>query len=184
MPVYEIGKLYRRDRTIWPLGAQFNYRGGALELVIFFDQPSPRQVEAVKTGTAGFGLYDEQGLVVLMYHFLHDHGGVPWSDAPYHLGLVPEAQHVSPPDPDWLTPETRALLHIILVNATGGQILALRAVTLSPEFTDRLFRAIRAQTAHPFDSQAYSSQLKALYLKCPTPGHLVHACSVRCDGEE
>jgi hypothetical protein len=70
------------------------------------------------------------------------------------------------------------------VNATGGEIRALRAVTLSPEFTARLFRAIQAQTAHEFGSQAYGSQLKALYLECPTRGHLVHACSVRCDGEE
>jgi hypothetical protein len=104
MPVYEVGKPYRPDREIWPLGAQFNYRGGVLELVLFLDQPTPRQVEAVKTGTAGFGLYDERGLVVLMYYFLHDQGGVPWSVAPYQYHLVPEAQRVPPPDPDRLTP--------------------------------------------------------------------------------
>jgi hypothetical protein len=184
MPVYEVGKLYRHNRTIWPQGAQFNYRGGAIELVLFFDQPTPRQVEAVKTGTAGFGLFDEQGLVVLLHRFRQDQGGVPWSDAPYQYHLVLEAQRVPPPDPSALTPETRALLHIILVNATGGEILALRAVTLSHEFTARLFRAIGRQAARPFDPWAYRLELDALYFHYPTSGHMVHACSVRCDGGE
>jgi hypothetical protein len=64
------------------------------------------------------------GLVVLLYRFRHDQGGVPWSDATYQYHLVPEAQRVPPSDPRTLTPETRALLHIILANATGGEILA------------------------------------------------------------
>jgi hypothetical protein len=178
----EVGKPYNPDRKMWPEGNQFNYRSGELELVLFFDQPTPAEIRAVKTGRADFGLYDADGLVVLCYRFWHDLGGVPWSDAPYHIGLVPQAERIAPPDPSTLTAETRALLQIILVNATGGQIRALRMVSLSPEFTARLFGVIRAQASRPFDSRQYDSLLKSLSFQFPTSDHLVDACSVRCEG--
>jgi hypothetical protein len=138
---YAVGAPYHRvvsvspGRKIWPQRAQFNYRGGEPELVLFVDQPTLIEMQAVKTGWADFALSDADGLAVLCYRFRHDQGRVPWSDAPYYFGLVSKAEQMLPPDPGQLTPETRALLHVILVNATGGQIQALRAVTLSPTFT-------------------------------------------------
>jgi hypothetical protein len=108
--------------------------------------------------------------------------GKAWSDAPYHYQLVPERDRIAPPDPGKLSPESRAILHIVLVNATGGQIRALRAVSLSPEFTRGLFSAIGHQAAGPFDAQRYDSQLKALYLQFPTADQLAGACSIRCEG--
>jgi hypothetical protein len=191
--LYSVGSPYHPDRKMWPDGAQFNYRDGDLELALFPDQPTPSEVKAVKTGRADFGLYDADGLAVLLYRFghdqggvpyrfRHDQGGVPWSDVPYHFGLVSKAEQVLPPDPGQLTPETRALLHVILVNASGGQIQALRTVSLSPEFTARLFGAIRAQASGPFDSRAYHSQLKALHYQYPSSSQLAEACSVRCEG--
>ncbi len=129
----EVGKPYHPDRKIWPQGPQFNYRGGELEL--FFDQPTPEEVRAVKEGRAEFALYDHDGLIVLYYRFADPRGGVPWSDAPYHYHLVPEPERIPPPDPSKLSPEARAILHVILVNATGGQIRALRQLSLSTELT-------------------------------------------------
>jgi hypothetical protein len=177
---YEVGKPYHPDRRIWPQGPQFNSRGG--ELVLFLDQPTPAEVQAVKTGRADFGLYDADGLVVLLYQFRHDQGGLPWSDPPYHYHLDPVPEWVLPPDPGSLSAEARALLHVVLVNATGGQIRALRTLTLSPEFTARLFRAIRAQSSGTFNAPAYDSQLGALYFQYPTSDQLAAACSVWCEG--
>jgi hypothetical protein len=178
----EVGKPYHPDRKMWPQGNQFSYRGRELVLVLFFDQPTPAEVQAVRHGMADFGLYDADDLVVLCYRFHHDQGGVPWSDAPYHIGLVPQGERIIPPDPATLTPESRAVLHIILVNATGGQIRALRQVSLSPEFTARLFGAIRAQASRPFDSRQYGSRLRSLNFQFPTSDLLVAVCSVRCEG--
>jgi|GEM_PF-5704629 len=42
---------------------QFNYRGGQLVLVLFFDQPAPAEVLAVKEDRSEFALYDHDGLV-------------------------------------------------------------------------------------------------------------------------
>jgi hypothetical protein len=177
-----VGKPYPPGRRIWPQGNQFAYRGGRLELVLFFDQPTPAEIQAVKTGRPDFGLYDADGLVVLLYRFFHDQGGVPWSDATYHFRLVPQAERIDPPDPATLTPETRVLLAVVLVNATGGQIQALRMVSLSPEFTARLFTAIREQASRPFNSREYDSVLKSLNFRFPASDLLVDACSVRCEG--
>lgn len=174
----EEGEPYNPDRKMWPQTPQFNYRGGECELVLFFDSPTPAEVEAVKSGRSEFGLYARDGLVVLCYCFRHDQGGIPWSDASYHYQLVPEPERIPPPDFSKLTPETRAVLHVILVNATGGEVCALRQVSLSPEFTKSLFRAIGYQAVGPFNSRQYDSNLKGLYSKC-----LAEACSVRCEGE-
>jgi hypothetical protein len=70
--LHSVGSPYHPDRKMWPDGAQFNYRGGDLELVLFLNQPTPSQVKAVKTGRADFGLYDADGLAVLFYRFRHD----------------------------------------------------------------------------------------------------------------
>jgi hypothetical protein len=48
---------------MWPQTPQFNYRGGQLELVLFFDQPAPAEVLAVKEDRSEFALYDHDGLV-------------------------------------------------------------------------------------------------------------------------
>jgi hypothetical protein len=178
----EVGKPYHPDRKIWPLAPQFSYRGGECELVLFVDQPTQAEVAGVKLGRAGFALYDRDGLAVLCYRFVHPKGGIPWSDAPYHYQLVAEHERIPPPDPSRLSPESRAVLLVILVNATGGQVRALRQVSLSPEFTRALFWAIGQQAARPFDSRRYDADLKALYLEFPTSVHLVEACPVRCEG--
>jgi hypothetical protein len=153
-----------------------------LELVLFFDQPTPAEVDTVKSGRAVFGLYDRAGLVVLCYRFVDAKGGVPWSDAPYADHLVPERDRVLPPDPGKLSSESRAILHVVLVNATGGQIRAMRAVSLSPELTRGLFSAIGHQAAGAWDARRYDSQLKALYFEFPTADRLAGACSIRCEG--
>jgi hypothetical protein len=172
---YEVGKLYHPDRKIWPQGNQFNYRGGECELILFFDCPTPAEVDAVKSGLPEFGLYVRDGLVVLCYRFVHPKEGAPWSDAPYHYHLVPERDRIPPPDPDQLSAESRAILHIVLVNATGGQIRALRAVSLSPEFTRSLFSVIGHQAAGHWDARRYDSQLKAPYFQLPTADRLAGA---------
>jgi hypothetical protein len=63
--LYAVGQPYHPDRKMWPQTPQFNYRGGECELVLFFDQPTPAEVRAVKEGRSEFALYDRDGLVVL-----------------------------------------------------------------------------------------------------------------------
>jgi hypothetical protein len=176
---YEVGKLYNPARKMWPQTPQFNLRGGELELVLFFDSPTAAEVAAVHVSAAEFALYHDRDQVVLCYRF---RPGVPWSDAPYSYHLIPEAERIPPPDPEKLGPETRALLHILLVNATGGEIRVLRAVTLSPEFTRSLYAAISTQAQLPWDKAWYDRRLAELYRRYSTTEALVQACQHRTKG--
>jgi hypothetical protein len=176
---YIVGQPYHPSRKTWPQISQFNYRGGELELILFFDRPSPAEVAAVKQSPAEFGIYHEHDQIVLCYRF---NPGVPWSDAPYSYHLVPEPERVPPPSPDQLGPDARAILSILLVNATGGEVLALRAVSLSPVFTRALFAAIGAQAQLPWDSADYDRRVADVYARYPTSDALIAACSERTIG--
>jgi len=182
MHAYEVGRLYHPDRKVWPQGSQFVFRGGELELVLFFDNPSRHEVEAVRTGRSDFALYDHDDLVVLCYRFEGPKANVPWSDSPYCWHLVAAAERILPPDPATLTPESRTLLHVVLVNAVGGQIQALHSLTLSPDFTRALFSAITRQAARPFDRAAYDLTIDALYRRYQSSAELAATCTVRCRG--
>lgn len=179
--LYQVSHPYHPDRKVWPQASQLNWRGGELELVLFFDRPSRHEVEAVRVGRSEFALYDADDLVVVSYRFDGKRATVPWSDAPYQWHLVPVADRVLPPEPEAMTTETRVGLHVVLVNAMGGLIEALRLVTLSPEFTQALFAAIRRQAERPYDTTTYDRTLDTLYRRY-TSEQLVAASSVRCEG--
>lgn len=192
MHPYQVGKPYHPDRKIWPPGVQFNFRGGELELVLFFDSPTESEVAAVEKSTAEFALFvdtsavkftrlAESSPVILCYRF---EPGIPWKDAPFSYHTVPEHQRVPPPDDAKLQPETRALLHIVLVNATGGEVRARQTVSLSPEFTKELYRAIGRHAARPWDQAVYNRRLDEIHQRYPTTEALVAACGHRtCRGD-
>jgi hypothetical protein len=184
---YEVGKPFAPGATR-PEGAEFNWRSPECELVLCLASPSPDEVEAARIGPAEFGLYHEGDQIILCYRFRPAAGrksGMPWSDAPYHIGRLaaagrPAAEAVPPPDPAGLSAEARQLLHVVLLDERGI-VRVLRAVTLSPEFTRALYAAIRDQASRPYDRAAYEAGLDRLYARY-TSDRLVAACRVRCEG--
>ncbi|MBI3654031.1 MAG: hypothetical protein HY231_23620 [Acidobacteria bacterium] len=161
---YEVGKLYHPARTQWPEVTQYNFRAGQHELVLFLNNPTPREREALRRLPCEFGLRVEQDVIFLLYRF---GGDVPWSDAPYSIHLVPESERQIPA-PE-LSAETRTLLQVVLVDARTGLIVAMRAVTLSPEFTAALQHAIYEQHERPWiGASAYDAQIQQAYEKYPT----------------
>lgn len=176
MPTLTVGSAYHPSRTSWPECAQYNYRSGAHELVLFLGSPSPTETEACKSGQAHFALYARDSLLLLLYELSP---GLPWSDAPYSWHLLP-AHERDLPSAD-LGPEARAHLTIVLVDANTGLVRALRLVSFSHEFTVALHAAIRAQAAHAFDAKRYDRELAALYARCST-AKLLELCPARCLG--
>lgn len=174
---YEVGQPYHPSRRAWPEGAQYNYRQGQHELVLFFRSPTAREIEAVRHGQAEFGLYAHDDLLVLLYRF---GAGVPWSDAPYSWHLLDPQERILP-GPTGLV-EPHDLMHIILVDAQSGTIRALRAVTFSPAFTTVIRSAIRAQATRPFDAARYDQALRQLYQRYPTTETLLAAANARTRG--
>lgn len=171
MYLYEVGKLYNPERTRWQECAQYNYRGGQHELIIFYSRPSRQEVQAINKSESEFGLVVEGDVIFFLYRF----GSIlPWSDAPFSWWLVPEDERVMPP-PETST-ELRALLQVILVDADSGIIKAMRALTLSNEFTVKLHHAIYEQSQRNWPGDgAYEKQLQVAYQKYPDSATMARA---------
>jgi hypothetical protein len=171
-----VGQPYNPARRSWPECAQYNYRNGSHELLLFLASPSEREVKSVRGGESEFAILVAQPVIVLCYRFA---SGLPWSDAPFSWHLVPEAERELPPEPG---PEQRATLQVLLVDAATGIVRAIRLVTLSPDATMILHRAIAEQAAEPWDPGSYDRALEELYRRYPSSEAMARAAVVRVVG--
>jgi hypothetical protein len=185
--LYAVGWFYNPLRRQWPEGAQYGYRDGGHELLLFFRHPSPREVRAVESGPGEFALVAEGPLIVLLYQFrLADHPGavvrpaIPWGEALFTIHRVPLDERVLPELPH--DPDERALLTVMLIDADSGIIHAIRALTFPPAFTAELEEAIRQQAALPYDSDSYERLQAGLERRYPTTEALLSIARARCDG--
>lgn len=158
-----VGKPYHPARSVWDERADFNYRAGGHELVLFVGQARRSEVEAVKAGPVEFGLLVDQPLLFLVVRFLDSAGKSVMSfDCSYSWHRVPPEDRTMPPSWEETKPALRALCPIILVEATTGIVLALRTVTFSPVFTRALHRVIADQAALPYDAAEHDQAVDAM----------------------
>lgn len=175
MHQYKVGTLYNPRRRSWPGGSQYQFRLDQHELLLFFNRPTPREIEDVKRGAAEFAFLTSEDVLVFLFRFGRE---ILWSDAPYSIHMVPAEQRTVP-EPSGAV-EPHALLSVILVDASSGIIHALRAVSFSPAFTAALHLAIREQAARPWSGQAaYDRQLTELYTRYPTSEALLPLATAR-----
>jgi hypothetical protein len=149
----EVGKPYDPRRGSWPEGADYNFRQGGHELRIFLAGARPREVKAIRSGPLEFGFFAEPMGLFLITWF----GSSLRFDCSYHWQRMAETtgDRTLPPALEETSPALRALVTIILVEATNGVVLALRSVTFSPEFTRAIHRAIGDQVGAPYDRAAH-----------------------------
>lgn len=169
-----VGELYSPGKTRWPETAQYNYRSGAHELLILAANPTPEEIESVRAGRADFAVLASPPVLLLLYKFAPR---IPWSDAPFSVHLVPEAERQLPPDP---VGEERAGIQVILVDAATGVVRAIRLLSLSTQVTAGLHRAIRAQALIPWEPQAFDAALQRLYRD--QSKELAERADLRCRG--
>jgi hypothetical protein len=174
----EVGKPYHPNVSTWPEGGEYNFRAGQHELLLRFGNLKPEEIRDVAEAVCEFALTVEQGIIFLLYRFGR---AIDWSDAPYAWRLVPENQRQLPA-PE-ATGQTRALLNVILIEATTGIVRAIRAVTFSPEMTRALHQAIREQAAQAWNVEAFDADLAAIY-KQFSNHDLLRRAIVRCRGGE
>lgn len=177
MYVYEVDKPYHPDKRHWPEGVDYNYRAGEHELRIFMRTPSEVEIADIRKGEARFALAVEGDIVFFCYQF----GRGEWSDCGFSFHLVSETERVLPEIP--ATPETRALLTVLLIDAENGILKVIRAVSLSPKFTRKLHEAVRDQAARPFPDN-YDQQIEAAYRRYTSAQLAQDRAIVRCRGGE
>lgn len=185
---FQVGQSYNPMRSVWPECAQYNYRQGAHELVLFFAAPTAAEVAAVRTGPLDVALHVDGPVIDLLYRFrppdtpstwsgVGGPSAIPWSDAPFTIHLVPANERTLPSATG--TSEPHALVQIVLVDAASGIVHALRVASWSPAFTTAIHLAIAAQYAAPFDAQAYDRTLAALQARM-SARDLAYRANARC----
>jgi hypothetical protein len=174
----EVGKSYDPARRRWPEGADYNYRSGGHELRLFLGGATPAEVAAIRSSPVEFGFFAEPEGLFLITRF-----GTRMSfDRSYHWQRVAAEERTLPPPSEETSPELRALCTIILVEATTGVVLALRAVTFSPEFTRAIHRAIGDQVGAPYDRAAHERWVDGMTRL--STHQLWAKCTMQCQGEE
>jgi hypothetical protein len=177
VPTLSVGQPYIQGRASLDPRAEYNFRGGQHELLLCLRGLTAREVEAVRSGEAEFGLVLGEDVLFLLYRFGE---AIRWSDAPYTWHLVPAGEREPPARRR--SGESRALLTVVLVDADRNLVRALRALTLSPEFTRTLHAAIRRQAARVWTAEAYDAELRRAYARWPTSEAMLPAATVRCIG--
>lgn len=176
MAIYEVGKLYHPERRSWQEGAQFNLRSGVPELLLFFSRPNFHEILAVKKSDAQFGITKIEDVIFFFYKFGSE---IPWSDCPFSINLVPAKERIVP---ELDTEEGRLVLQIFLVEANSGILKAMRAVTLSPEFSQVLVKLANEQLTGNFDALGYDRQINKIYSDFPDTQSLLRECFVFSTG--
>jgi len=173
----EVGKPYQPGRRRWPEGVDYNWRSGGHELRLFLGGATRHEVEAVRSGPVQFGFFAEPEGLFLIARF-----GTRLSfDCSYNWHRLSADDRTLPPPSEETSPKLRAILTIILVEATSGVVLALRGVTFSPEFTRAIDRSIADQAAGPYDPAGHREWADGMTARLSTDQRW-ERCTMRCPG--
>jgi len=178
MPLIEVGKPLPGARPPYPEGGEFNLLDDGPELKLRYARLSKEEVRVLRRGECEFALVTDGPIVFFLYRFGR---AFPWSDAPYSWHLVPADRR---PDPTVFTSaEQRHLLQVIAYDAADATVYALRAVSLSPEFSRALAQAVLTQSAAPWPGkEAYAQAQADAYRRYPDSASMLVAAVARCRG--
>ena len=173
MDAVAVGLLFDPAITSWPEGCVYNFDIGGHWLHYLYRNPTAVEISSIQKGPAQFALFIQGQVIFLLHRFGH----MPWSDAPYSWGLVPEESRRLPE----LDPALHALLKVVMVDSETGVIVALRALTFSSQFTLQLHQAIRAQASLKWDAELHNRTIRCVYEKL-TPEEMVQRAGTFCKG--
>ena len=115
--------------------------------------------EAFRTGKMELALYEQDGLLFLLYQIdgIFKEG---WGDAPLGVHLLPSSQF--PTEKSMSDP----VLHLYLVDTRLQILLSMRQVTLQQKFHDILKKHALKQARHPFDAKTFSQKVQSIWSTC------------------
>ena len=161
----------RRD---WPEGAIYRYDRNGHEIL--------RIVRGVDDGLAALVTREPidlalviEGPLVVMCSRVGE--ALPWAGASFHWHRVRRSDRILP-SPGFET-QAGSRVDLMLLQAPGGRVRAVRPITLPIDFTRMLHEAILEQARFNYDPGEERRAMDALLRRCPTPGSLVGYASAR-----
>lgn len=157
MATYRVGQLYHPGVRQWPETGQLRITPDGVQLALFMAAIADWEIAELRTGTAEFAWVDGEHAAILAYRF----GGAQraWSDCPYHPGRDPGAGLPAGAGGDG----THLLVHVVLVDADTGLIVAMRQVTWPPGFARRVAETVERMLAGGYNARAHDNALDAIY---------------------
>ena len=157
-------------------GVEYRYRDGH-ELRVILRHLTEREVARIGgEGVVHLALVVEPLVFTLVAGF---EGVISWSGAPYCWHYLRDEERALPAP---LADGETADLTIVLVEGNDGIVRAVRAVTLSPDFSLALHTAIGDQAECTFDEEEYERQADTLHRQWRA-GELVERACARWSSE-
>lgn len=175
MQILKVGELLAPGKTSYQEASWLDYTETGPVLMMAINRPSPKEIEAVKSGRIELALYEADPILWFLYKI---RGFGPWSDCPFSIRLYDGKGRKF----DWseeIEEGTGLGLQIVLVDAGTGIVKVLRLVGMSTKFS-REFRAmILRQLERPFDAEKYNREINRVYARLSSDD-LAARADIRC----
>ena len=169
---FEVGQTFPLPIRAVGDGGLFQIDANGIMFILQLSRTDIIAIEAFRTGRMELALYEEDGLLFLLYQIdgIFKEG---WGDAPLALyTLKPEQQ----PEPAKMTDPT---IHLYLVDPRLNLLLALRTVPLQEDFFAALKRHTEAQLAAPFEATDHQRRVGTIYQRLTPAAMREHAIAVQ-----
>lgn len=175
MEVLAVGSPYPHNVEHLPQGSHYNYDSSGHWLHYLFDSPTKAEIDSIQKGPAQFGLFVMGPVIFLVHQF----GDMPWNDAPYSWWMVPVEYRNIPT----ISNGEHAFLRVVLVDTRTGIVEAIRALTFSAQFTQKLHQEIVWQSHSPWEQRTHDLVIKVIYQNLSS-ADLARESSILCKGGE
>jgi hypothetical protein len=169
-----VGDPYDPSRSSWPEDASYSASGGRHGLFWAVARPSPELVAGVAAGPYRLALARPPS--VPFFYVAFAFGAEPWRLVPVSWHRLPATERAAAPgDPD--TP-----LVVVLVDATTGVVLALRAVLMAHGLVSRIHGALEEQARRPWVGEAAFREAVTAAGRRHTPEEMVRRWTMATQG--
>lgn len=153
MKSFEVGKLFEENKTHYQEGVKFDFTQSGPVLFLFFNRPTQKEIESIKTGKFEYGMYVKDEVIFLLFKFQ----GLEWIDTPYtvHLSKQFEFEEVER--------GKGFALNIFLIDAATGILEVIRLCGLSTKFSIEFQNAVQNQCNTSFDKITYEKKINMVY---------------------
>lgn len=171
LPTRQVGERWSEAHDRYDEGTRYLYRHSAHELTLFWDTPTPAEIDGVRSRPIEVGLHVHGPAAFLLYKIDQV---CEWSDVAFNVHLVPEGELELPQEP----PGERARLRITLVDARDGVVRAKRIVSFDKVMTQALRHTMTEQARQDYDRAAYDAAVREAHGRFPDTDAMARAAEV------
>jgi len=172
--IIAIGERFDPYVETFPEGCHYNYDISGHWIYYLYQNPTEEEISSIQSGEIDFGLYVRGPILFLLHKF----GDMNWNDSSYSWWLVSDEFRAIPD-----RTEGHASIKTILIDSETGLVKAMRACTLSQEFTVYLHDTIRMQTQQSWNRELHEEAVHYIYSRYSTQ-NLVDMAEIFCKGGE